>query len=371
MFEGDSSPRARASGAASECGTARFWKEIVAPLDPFLAQVRAHLVAQADEFEPEVASHARYVMGNEGKQLRPLLLALSGGATGHISDGHAQVAVIIEMVHLATLVHDDVMDGASLRRGRPTAAAKWGNEVSILLGDCLFAHALKLAASFPTPEICRSVAAATNRVCTGEVLQTLRGGGQTRAEYFRQLELKTGELFALSCRLGAVLNGAEARKADALGDYGRTFGIAYQIFDDCLDLVGSEDAAGKSLGTDLAHGKRTLPLLVAQERVSGSAGIRLQAVVETSDVAELPWVQDLLESSGALEECTLVIDQWLDQARARLAVLDPSVSRTALRQLTDFLASRAGGLRSRRPEDAAVPMAAAAAICAEDQRVLS
>src|SRR6266498_5643825 len=181
------------------------WKQIVEPVEPFLAAVARQLAEQVQTFDPEIASYARYALTNQGKQLRPALVALSAGSVGQPNDNLITVAVIIEMVHLATLVHDDVMDEAVLRRQRPTLAANWGNEISVLLGDCLFAHALKLAASFPTPEICRAVASATNTVCTGEILQTLqrRNVQFPRSEYYKVLEMKTGELFALSCDLGA------------------------------------------------------------------------------------------------------------------------------------------------------------------------
>src|SRR5579871_1660692 len=151
------------------------------------------------------------------------------------------------MVHLATLVHDDVMDEAEIRRGRLTLAANWGNEIAVLVGDCLFAHALKLAASFPTPEVCRAVAAATNTVCTGEIRQTQqrRNLELNRAEYFSILQMKTAELFALSCELGAALSGGSASDRAALRRYGLALGTAYQIYDDCLDLFGSEAAVGK------------------------------------------------------------------------------------------------------------------------------
>src|SRR3989442_6551658 len=131
-----------------------FWKQIIGPVEPFLKKVGHLLAEQVQAFEPEIAAYARYALASQGKQLRPALVVLSAGATGQVTSHHVTVAVIIELVHLATLVHDDVMDEAEIRRGRPTVAAHWGNQVSVLLGDCLFAHALKLAASFPTPEGC-------------------------------------------------------------------------------------------------------------------------------------------------------------------------------------------------------------------------
>ena len=182
------------------------WKQIVQPLEPFLQAVAERLAEQVQAFDADLACYAEYALTGQGKHLRPALVGLSAGATGGINDAHISVAAIIEMVHLATLVHDDVMDEAILRRGRPTLAANWGNELSVLFGDCLFAHALKLAASFPTPDICRAVASATNTVCSGEIVQTQQrcNFGISRADYFKVLEMKTGELFALVLRPGRL-----------------------------------------------------------------------------------------------------------------------------------------------------------------------
>src|SRR5882672_4828706 len=214
------------------------WKQIIAPAEPFLQAVADRLKEQIHAFERDIATYAEYALTNQGKQMRPALVALSGGATGKTDDAHVLVAVIIEMVHLATLVHDDVMDEASIRRNRPTLAANWGNEISVLLGDCLFAHAVELAASFPTTEICRAVSAATNTVCSGEILQTQsrKNFEITREQYFKMLRMKTGELFALSCDLGAYLSGAGLPVRGSLRHFGLAIGTAYQIFDDCLDL---------------------------------------------------------------------------------------------------------------------------------------
>src|SRR5436190_1855745 len=217
----------------------------------------------------------------QGKHLRPALVALTANALGKLSDSHVTIAVIIEMVHLATLVHDDVMDEAEIRRHRLTLAANWGNEIAVLFGDCLFAQALKLAAGFPTPEICRAVAMATNTVCSGEILQTQhrRNFQFSRREYFRVLEMKTAELFALSCDLAACLSTATPAQRAALRQFGLAFGTAYQVYDDCVDLFGSEAAAGKSLGTDLAKGKLTLPVLLLWERANeGDRGRLLEWV---------------------------------------------------------------------------------------------
>src|SRR5260370_42579013 len=149
------------------------WKRITQSIEPFLRAVNQRLAEQVDSFDPEVAPYADYALNGNGKHLRPALVAMSANALGPLDDEHVTIAVIIEIVHLATLVPDDVMDEAEIRRGQLTLAANWGNEIAVLFGDCLFAQALKLAASFPTPEVCRAVAIATNTVCAAEILQTL------------------------------------------------------------------------------------------------------------------------------------------------------------------------------------------------------
>ena len=326
------------------------WKHIVAPAEPFLVAVGERLKDQINAFESDIASYASYALTGQGKQLRPALVALSGGATGQLEDSHVMVAVIIEMVHLATLVHDDVMDEARIRRGRLTLAAKWGHEISVLLGDCLFAQALKLAASFPTPEICRAVSAATNTVCSGEILQTQRRKNFefSRADYFKVLQMKTGELFALSCDLGAHLSGAGAAQRSALRNYGMAIGTAYQIYDDCLDVFGSEAAAGKSLGTDLTKGKLTLPMLLALEQASAAERSSLKAMVREWDTGQLPGLLKILRDHRTLEGSKRAVHQYLDSARERLGALPETESRTALASLTDYLARQTDDLGGPR-----------------------
>jgi octaprenyl-diphosphate synthase len=255
-------------------------------------------------------------------------------------------AVIIEMVHLATLVHDDVLDEAEIRRGRLTLAANSGNEIAVLFGDCLFAQALKLAASFPTPEVCRAVAMATNTVCSGEILQTRhrRKFQVSRREYFRVIEMKTAELFTLSCDLAAFLNGASAERRAALRQFGAAFGTAYQVYDDCVDLFGTEASAGKSLGTDLAKGKLTWPVLLAWERANAADRARLEHLVENWQPKNLSAVSELLARYETFEPSQEVITRYLEQARKALRVLPESGGRAELFSLADFLAQQTDAL---------------------------
>jgi len=338
--------RAPASVNVSPPRKSLEWKQIVEAVDPFLQSVATRLAAQTDEFDSQIATYAQYALTAQGKQLRPMLVSLSGDAVGELNDSHITVAVIIEMVHLATLVHDDVIDEAEIRRGRPSVAANWGNEISVLLGDCLFAHALKLAASFPTPEICRAVASATNIVCAGEILQTRSRGDfdVTRERYFKMLAMKTAELFALSCELGGVLGGATAVRCDTLRQYGLALGTAYQLYDDCLDVLGSELAAGKTLGGDLAGGKVTLPILIVRERADAADLKRLRAWVRNWEPARLDDVVAMIAKYEAFAESRAVIQEYLETARGALESLPQSDALGGLLGLPQFLAEQTEAL---------------------------
>src|SRR5471032_1744417 len=322
------------------------WKQITGHVEPFLLAVNQRLIRQAHEFDPQVVPYAQHALNGSGKHLRPTLVALAANSIGKISDAHVTAAVIIEMVHLATLVHDDVMDEAEIRRGKLTLAANWGNEIAVLFGDCLFAQAVKMAASFPTPEVCRSVAMATNTVCTGEILQTQnrRNFPLSRREYFRVIEMKTAELFTLSCDLAAFLGNASAENRAALRQFGAAFGTAYQVYDDCVDLFGSETAAAKSLGTDLAKGKLTWPVLLAWERANAADRVHLEGMIEDWQPQHLPAVNELLTKYETFEPSLEVIARYLEQARRALRGLPESAGRAGLLGLADFLAQQTGTL---------------------------
>jgi octaprenyl-diphosphate synthase len=322
------------------------WKHLMEPVEPFLDAVTRQLKRQVSDFDPHIVPYAQYAINGNGKHLRPMIVALAAGSLGEVTDAHATAAVIIEMVHLATLVHDDVMDEAEIRRRQPTLAAKWGNEVAVLFGDCLFAHALKLAAGFPTPEVCRAVAMATNTVCSGEILQTQhrRNFDLSRREYFRVIEMKTAELFTLSCDLAAFLNGAKAEQRAALREFGAAFGTAYQVYDDCVDLFGTEASAGKSLGTDLAKGKLTWPVLLAWERAHAADRALLESLIQNWQPENFPAVNELLARYETFEPSLEVIARYLGRARRALRVLPESPGRAGLSGLADFLAQQTGAL---------------------------
>jgi len=251
-------------------------------LTPHLTELDRFLREQLVAFEPEIRTMADYCIDTSGKRIRPALVFLSGwqGPT-EVRPDVVKVAAVVELVHLATLVHDDIMDEADVRRSRRTAAREYGPTAAVLLGDALFAHALHLATQFPTTEICAAVSESTRRVCAGEIMQTLRRGSTniTRADYQRIVDLKTAELFRVSCFLGARLAGFDPGYVDAVSRFGRHLGIAYQMYDDLVDFFGEENRIGKTLGTDFASGKLTLPLLVLLDRLPAADRAILMAEI--------------------------------------------------------------------------------------------
>jgi octaprenyl-diphosphate synthase len=243
---------------------------VFALVAPHLDALGEFLRSQLAAFEPEIRAMADYCIDTSGKRIRPALVFLSGWkGPDVVAPDLVRAAAVVELVHLATLVHDDIMDSATVRRSRRTAMLEFGPTAAVLLGDALFAHALHLATHFPTTEVCAAVSESTRRVCAGEIVQSLRRRSTdlTPADYQRIIDLKTAELFRVSCRLGALLAGSEAGYVGAVDRFGRHLGIAYQIYDDLADFFGREDKIGKTLGTDLASGKLTLPLFALMDRL--------------------------------------------------------------------------------------------------------
>ncbi|MBV9492421.1 MAG: polyprenyl synthetase family protein [Verrucomicrobia bacterium] len=311
-------------------------------INPHLQAVEERIREQARAFDPVVEDCIAYACGTSGKRLRPALALLAGGATGAVTPGHVDLAVILELIHLATLVHDDVMDGAAVRRSQPTANAKWGNTLSILLGDCLFAHALKLATSFPDNAICRRIAGAANEVCTGEIIQTKRRFDLklTIADYFRIIEMKTAALFAAAGELGALISGADQETIACLKTYGLKLGTAYQVYDDCLDIAGSEEKAGKTLGLDLRRGKLTLPILYLLQEAGHEEHERFSEVFLRGEGADgFDDVARQAVQRGCLRRSVETTKKIVIEAQAELKQLPRNRYIIALQDVAAFLAN--------------------------------
>ena len=314
-------------------------------INPHLYSVEERIRAQARSFDPAVEGYVSYVCDKGGKRLRPALALLAAGATGKITSGHVDLAVIVELIHIATLVHDDIMDGAELRRDQPTANAKWGNSISVLLGDCLFAHALRLATSFSNMDICRRIADAAAEVCSGEIIQTQRRYDLklSTADYYRIIEMKTAALFSVACELSAFISEAGPAVIGALKTFGSKVGTAYQIYDDCLDLAGTEEETGKTLGTDIRKGKFTLPvLLLLQSQGSDAAALRAMLLQEENiDERQLT---DMLARAGSIAAAAQVSRRMLAEARASLEVIPVNKYVRGLQSISDHLIGLVGRL---------------------------
>jgi len=276
---------------------------ILAPVRRQMEALEDFFDAEIEHFEPELRECARYVIEKQGKRIRPLLVFYSGWKSDPEPDADlVRAAAVLELVHLATLVHDDILDGAEMRHRVSTAVSKYGSSVAVLLGDALFAHALNLASDFPTTEVCRIVSAATRRVCAGEIKQTFsaREDDFNRADYDRVIELKTAELFRASCYLGARLAGYPEDFVNASAEFGLRLGTAYQVFDDMADFFGTEKSIGKTLGTDLANGKRTLPLFALMDSLPKEKSRELRSRIHAGTV-EMDHITALMEEYAIYE----------------------------------------------------------------------
>lgn len=297
-----------------------------------LYAVEERIRGQARAFDPAVEGYVAYAVESNGKRLRPALALLAGGATGDISASHLDLAVVVELIHAATLVHDDILDGADKRRGQPTANAKWGNAISVLLGDCLFAHALKISTSFQNGEVGRRIAQAASEVCSGEIIQTQRRFDLKLSvpDYYKIIEMKTGALFAVATELGAFLNEAEPEVIGNLRKFGLRLGAAYQVYDDVLDLAGEERIAGKTLGSDLRKGKLTLPILHLLQVSDAEERHRLCEIILNGDEAKIGQLITRAIEAGALKFAIATGRRMVREAQEQLRIVPANKYRDAL-----------------------------------------
>jgi octaprenyl-diphosphate synthase len=276
-----------------------------------------------------------------GKRLRPALLLLAAKACGRVQPAHHTLAAAMEMIHTATLVHDDVLDEADLRRHAATFNAGWGNKVSILLGDMLFTHAFHLTSTVDG-RACQITGEVTNRVCAGELRQVTERGNLdlTEADYYAIIDGKTAALTECCGRLGALYAGASDEVAAKLAGYGRNLGLAFQIADDVLDLVGAEDAAGKTLGTDLEQQKLTLPVIHCLHRLPGGEGAKLRDAIRAGGEGLSARVLGALERTQSVAHAKRRAEEFARTARQELECLPRSECRTILEAVADWSVRR-------------------------------
>ena len=318
---------------------------------PHMAALDQFMRHQVDQFEPEIRSMAAYCLDTTGKRLRPTMVFIAGWkGDGVVEDQLVRAAGVVEMVHLATLVHDDIMDRAELRRSRRTAAREFGADAAVLLGDALFSQALHIASQFPTTEVCRLVSESTRKVCSGEIMQTLRRRDLNISldEYRRMIDLKTAELFRVSCYLGASLSGYDSGFARAADGFGHHLGIAYQIYDDLVDFLGEEKQIGKTLGTDLATGKLTLPLMLLLQKVPVEERATIVGALQEGRSPGLATSKQRMAELGIATDVVQAIDDELAVAAARLAPYASLPPVALMNQLCTMLKAQVTALSSAR-----------------------
>ncbi|MGN6153114.1 MAG: polyprenyl synthetase family protein [Lysobacteraceae bacterium] len=285
---------------------------------------------------------AEHLVAAGGKRLRPMLLLLAARALGHGGPDAHQLAAVVEFIHTATLLHDDVVDESDLRRGRKTANALFGNAASVLVGDFLYSRSFQLMVELDRLPVMRILADTTNAIAEGEVLQLLhvRNPDTDEPAYLKVIERKTAVLFAAATRLGALLAGADEATQQRLHDYGMALGYAFQIADDVLDYSADEAALGKHLGDDLAEGKATLPLIHAMRHSDAATRDRLRAIVEAGEVEAMPEVLAAIGATGGLAYSRSRADDYADAAERALDGLDDNEAVAALRGLARYAVRR-------------------------------
>ncbi len=285
---------------------------------------------------------AEYIIGSGGKRLRPALVLLAAGALGYHGVRHQEMAAVIEFIHTATLLHDDVVDESALRRGHDTANAMFGNAASVLVGDFLYSRAFQMMVTVDNMRVMQVLSNATNIIAEGEVLQLMNchDADVDEARYMQVIHYKTAKLFEAAAQLGAILGQASPEVEAALAAYGMHLGTAFQLIDDVLDYSGQEADTGKHIGDDLAEGKPTLPLIYVMQHGSVQQAACVRKAIEEGGRDDFPSVLDAIRNSGALDHARERAAQEASLARASIQCLGDSNYKKALLQLTLFAVER-------------------------------
>lgn len=285
---------------------------------------------------------ADYIVNSGGKRLRPALVLLSAGAFGHIEPHHHELAAVVELIHTSTLLHDDVVDESSMRRGKATANTLFGNAASVLVGDFVYSRTFQMMVNVQNMRVMEVLAEATNTIAEGEVLQLLNvhDADITDEAYLKVIHYKTAKLFEAATRLGAIICQAGTKDEIAMAEYGMRLGTAFQLIDDVLDLSGDSTEIGKNLGDDLAEGKPTLPLLHAMRHGTEAQRTVIRNAIEQGGLDELPAVIEAVKATGALEHVRAVAKAEAEIGCAAIAHLPESIYKQALLQLAEFAVTR-------------------------------
>jgi octaprenyl-diphosphate synthase len=315
--------------------------DILAPIQDDLERMEVKLLGFLGEHEGRVRELLDHVGRYRGKRLRPALVLLAGHCCGGVTEEHLGVSAIVEMIHTATLVHDDVLDGAGVRRRLPTVNADYGNETAVLLGDYLFATAFSASAALEDRMASRYLSHITGIVCQGEILQIAERGNVDLSEerYYDIISRKTAALYAAAARVGAAYAGADEEMVDCFESFGRDLGLAFQIVDDCLDLTGEEECVGKSLGTDFGQAKVTLPVIHFLQTAPADQAKRMRELLASGD-GGLAEARGMLVGHGSLTHAEDRVAAHLEAAKSHLSALPASEWRTALERSADYVSYR-------------------------------
>lgn len=317
-------------------------ERIRAPITDDLQAVNALIRRQLHSDVVLINQLAGYIIDGGGKRLRPVTVLLSARACGYAGTAHIDAAAIIEFIHTATLLHDDVVDESSLRRGRETANAIWGNQASVLVGDFLYSRSFQMMVDIGNMRIMEILADTTNVIAEGEVLQLLNvhDPDTTEERYMAVIHCKTAKLFEAAAQLGAVLSGKPLDQELALGRYGMHLGTAFQLIDDVLDYSASSAELGKNIGDDLAEGKPTLPLIHAMRHGTPEEVRIIRDAIEQGGLEHIDVVSRTIESTGALDYTARLAAEEAERAITQLGALPDSPAKDALVGLARFAVSR-------------------------------
>lgn len=310
-----------------------------------LEAVSAYIFQELSSNVPLTRDVTDHIFKTKGKQLRPLLVLLASHACGKqhpLEEKHTALATVIEFVHTATLLHDDVVDHSDLRRGRKTANAIWGNAASVLVGDFLYSRAFQILSRHHHPRIMTLLSETTNAIAEGEVQQLMnqRDADLTEAQYFHVITQKTARLFSAAAEIGAILENGGEQQQKAMAIYGLHLGLAFQIIDDLLDYASSADITGKNIGDDLSEGKATLPLIYAIQDAAPDHALRIREAIKNSDLSELPFIMTALKETNAFEKTREKAREQARMAEATLQHIPASPYHDALRKLLVFAVER-------------------------------
>lgn len=317
-------------------------KEIQELVAKDMQGVNAHIRAQLHSDVVLIEQMGEYIVNSGGKRLRPVLAILSARACGYQGDKHHLTAAIIEFIHTATLLHDDVVDASDLRRGKETANAIWGNEASVLVGDFIFSRSFEMMVQVDDMRVLDVLATASNTIAEGEVLQLMNCNNPdtTEEQYMQVIRCKTAKLFEAAACLGPVLAKAGENLQKSLAEYGMRLGTAFQLLDDILDYRADKETMGKNVGDDLAEGKPTLPLIHALKHGTAEQVELLREVIKSGDRNALEQVTEIIMATSALDHAEQVARQEADQAKAAIQNLPDNQYKDALNGLVDFSVAR-------------------------------